>query len=192
MRVVCLISGGGSNLQSIIDAQQSENLGSAKIVSVISNNPKAFGLKRATQAGIPTRILLHNAYPSRESFDNDLAKIIDKFFPDLIVLAGFMRILTKSFVNHYRGRLINIHPSLLPKYKGLNTHQQAIDAGDSEAGASVHWVTADLDAGKVIQQITVPILSNDTADILKARVLRAEHDLYPTVIKNLAEGDRSL
>ena len=109
MRVVCLISGGGSNLQAIIDAQQSENLGSAKIVSVISNNPKAFGLERATQAGIPTRILLHNAYPSRESFDTDLTKVIDKFFPDLIVLAGFMRILTKSFVNHYRGRLINIH-----------------------------------------------------------------------------------
>lgn len=192
MRIVCLVSGSGSNLQSIINAERTDELGSANVVGVISNNPDAFGLKRAAKANIPTRVLSHNDYSSRRAFDFALIEVLDEFCPDLIVLAGFMRILSEPFVNYYKGRLVNIHPSLLPKYRGLNTHQQAIDAGDSTAGASVHWVTSEVDQGEIIGQITVPIIPGDTADTLKVRVLNAEHSLYPSVIKNLAENSKIL
>ena len=187
MRIVCLISGGGSNLQSIIDAERRGELGLAHLIGVISNNPDAPGLIRATSACIPTHVLSHLSYSCREAFEFDLTRIIDEFHPDLLVLAGFMQILTKTFVDHYQGRIINIHPSLLPKYKGLDTHQRAINAGDKLAGASIHWVTTELDAGEVIIQVTVPIFSNDTAETLKLRVLQAEHRLYPKVIRDLAK-----
>ena len=188
MRVVCLISGGGTNLQALIDWQTKGLLGDAMIVGVISNVASAYGLERAKRASIPTSVLSHRDYADRLLFDQALRSLIDGYDPDLVVLAGFMRILTAEFVTHYHRRLINIHPSLLPKYKGLDTHRRALDAGDTVAGATVHWVTEALDAGDIIQQVKVPIVADDSEERLKARVLKAEHTLYPSVIRDLSLG----
>ena len=188
MRVVCLISGGGTNLQALIDWQTKGLLGDAMIVGVISNVNSAYGLERAKRASIPTSVLSHRDYADRLLFDQALRSLIDGYDPDLVVLAGFMRILTAEFVTHYHRRLINIHPSLLPKYKGLDTHRRALDAGDTVAGATVHWVTEALDAGDIIQQVEVPIVADDSEERLKARVLEAEHTLYPSVIRDLSLG----
>jgi len=188
MRVVCLISGGGTNLQALIDWQTKGLLGDAMIVGVISNVASAYGLERAKRASIPTSVLSHHDYADRLLFDQALQSLIDGYDPDLVVLAGFMRILTVEFVSHYHRRLINIHPSLLPKYKGLDTHRRALDAGDTVAGATVHWVTEALDAGDIIQQVEVPIVADDSEERLKARVLEAEHTLYPSVIRDLSLG----
>jgi len=188
MRVVCLISGGGTNLQALIDWQTKGLLGDAMIVGVISNVASAYGLERAKRASIPTSVLSHHDYADRLLFDQALQSLIDGYDPDLVVLAGFMRILTAEFVTHYHRRLINIHPSLLPKYKGLDTHQRALDAGDTVAGATVHWVTEALDAGDIIQQVEVLVVADDSEERLKARVLEAEHTLYPSVIRDLSLG----
>lgn len=188
MRVVCLISGRGTNLQALIDWQTKGLLGDAMIVGVISNVASAYGLERAKRASIPTSVLSHRDYADRLLFDQALRSLIDGYDPDLVVLAGFMRILTAEFVTHYHRRLINIHPSLLPKYKGLDTHRRALDAGDTVAGATVHWVTEALDAGDIIQQVKVPIVADDSEERLKARVLEAEHTLYPSVIRDLSLG----
>ena len=188
MRVVCLISGDGSNLQALIDWQTKGLLGDAEIVGVVSNKVNAFGLERAKKADISVSRLSHHDYTDRLEFDQALIKVIDGYQPDLVVLAGFMRILTSEFVNHYADRLINIHPSLLPKYKGLHTHRRAIEAGDATAGATVHWVTEELDSGGIIRQIEVPIYADDSEESLKHRVLEAEHTLYPSVVRDLSLG----
>jgi len=185
--LVVLISGSGSNLQAIIDAQQHPDY-PAEISAVISNKPDAKGLQRASKAGIATEVVSHQDYPDRESYDAVLSSVIDGYNPCLVILAGFMRILTDDFVNKYAGRMLNIHPSLLPKYKGLHTHQQAIDAGDAEHGATVHFVTPDLDSGPLIIQARVPVLENDTAEALAARVLEKEHIIFPKAIAQVASG----
>jgi phosphoribosylglycinamide formyltransferase-1 len=189
--VVVLISGRGSNLQAIIDAA-GETQCPFELCAVISNRPQAPGLERARRADIPTRVVDHKSHPSRESFDAALARAIDAYRPGLIVLAGFMRVLTSGFVEHYDGRLINIHPSLLPAFPGLDTHQRAIDSGAREHGASVHFVTAGLDSGPLIAQARVPILAGDDADTLAARVLEQEHLILPQVIGWFAEGRLAL
>lgn len=180
-RLVVLISGGGSNLQSFIDQCASGDL-NAKIVAVISNNPDAGGLNRAASANIPNLIIDHRNFHSREMFDQALSEMIDSFAPDLVILAGFMRILTTEFVSHFSGRLINIHPSLLPAYPGLHTHRRAIEAGDSEAGATVHFVTSELDGGPSIIQACVPIEKSDNEQSLAAKVLEFEHKIYPKAV----------
>ena len=157
----------------------------AQIVAVISNQPNAAGLDVARAEGIATSAINHRDYPDREQFDVALAELIDQHSPDLIVLAGFMRILTLGFVNRYFGRLINIHPSLLPSFPGLHTHQQAIDAGVKVHGATVHFVTAELDHGPIIAQATVPVLDDDSEDTLAARVLEQEHRIYPQAVRDL-------
>jgi phosphoribosylglycinamide formyltransferase-1 len=183
-RLVILISGRGSNMRSILDAAKAGSL-DVDIGAVISNRPDAAGLAFAAEEGIETAVIDHKQFDSREQFDEALAAKIDAYQPDFVILAGFMRILTEGFVNHFAGRLINIHPSLLPKFKGLHTHQRAIDAGEAEHGASVHFVTAELDDGPVILQATVPVLADDNADTLAARVLEQEHLLYPAAIQKL-------
>lgn len=185
--IVVLISGRGSNLQSIIDAVTAGRL-PVEIRAVISNRPDAQGLARARSAGIPTEVVDHRAYPDRESYDRALVEVIDRYRPALVVLAGFMRILTPEFVQHYRGRLLNIHPSLLPKFKGLDTHRRALEAGEREHGASVHLVTEELDGGPVLMQARVPVLPDDDPERLAERVLRQEHRLYPEVLRLFAEG----
>ena len=184
--VVVLISGSGSNLQALIDAQLQG--APYQIRAVISNQPEAHGLERARQHGIRTEVLSHRGYADRGAFDAALAALIDDFAPGLIALAGFMRILTPGFVRHYQGRLMNIHPSLLPKFRGLSTHQRALDAGETEHGASVHFVTAELDGGPVIIQARVPVLPEDDAARLAERVLREEHRIYPRALTWMAEG----
>ena len=188
MRVVCLISGGGSNLQALLDWQSKGLLGDARIVGVISNNAGVYGLERARNANISTSVLSHHDYPDRLQFDRKLIELIDCYRPDLVVLAGFMRILTSEFVSYYANRLINVHPSLLPKHKGLHTHRRAIAAGDTTTGATVHWVTEELDSGNIIRQVEVPIQTDDSEDSLQRRVLEAEHTLYPSVIRDLSLG----
>lgn len=188
--IVILISGRGSNMVSIVDAIDSGDL-PANVAAVISNRPAAPGLEFAQKVNIPTAAIDHKEFESRELFDQALAKEIDKYSPNLVVLAGFMRILTTEFVEHFAGRLINIHPALLPKFKGLNTHQRAIDAGEKEHGASVHMVTPELDDGPVVLQARIAVLANDTAESLAARVLEQEHRLYPAAIKKLIEGAAS-
>ena len=185
-RIVVLISGSGTNLQAIIDACESTDF-PGSIVGVVSNQSAAYGLTRAQDADIATVALSHKDFASRESYDQALIAEIDQFTPDVIVLAGFMRILTPAFVQHYQGKLLNIHPSLLPKYQGLNTHQRAIDAGDKEHGVSVHFVTEELDGGPVILQAKVPIFDGDTSDDLAARVHEQEHRIYPLVVKWLCQ-----
>ena len=187
-RLVVLISGGGSNLQAFIDAC-ADPAYPCEVVAVISNRAGVFGLERAAKAGIPAEVLDHTGFPSRESFDAALADRIDLHRPDIVILAGFMRILTPGFVTRYAGRLLNIHPSLLPKYPGLHTHQRAIDAGDTEAGATVHLVTEELDGGPVLLQARVPVLPGDTAETLAARVLVQEHRIYPEAARLLASGN---
>jgi phosphoribosylglycinamide formyltransferase-1 len=176
--VVILISGRGSNMQSIVNAQ----IANAHIAAVISNRPDAAGLAWAAERGIQTAVLDHKQYADRASFDAALAEMIDGYAPDLVVLAGFMRILTADFVNHYANRLINVHPSLLPAFTGLHTHQRAIDEGVKLAGCTVHFVTAELDHGPIIAQAAVPVLDGDTADALAARILVHEHQLYPQAV----------
>ena len=189
--IVVLISGAGSNMLAIAHAAQQEQwLGKygARVACVISNKPDALGLRAANALGIATCALDHKAFDTREAFDTALMRLIDKQQPTLVVLAGFMRILTPAFVAHYAGRLVNIHPSLLPAFTGLNTHQRAIDAGCKVAGASVHFVTSELDCGEVIAQAQVPILAGDTAATLAARVLVQEHLLYPQAVRGLLQA----
>ncbi len=185
--IVVLISGGGTNLQAIIDACKLGEI-PADVVAVISNKANVYGLERATRAGIANKVLSHKNFATREDYDQALIAAIDEFNPDLVVLAGFMRILTPYFVQHFSGKLLNIHPSLLPKYQGLNTHQRAIDAKDTEHGVSVHFVTEELDGGPVILQAKVPIFAQDTADDLASRVHEQEHRIYPLVIKWFCQG----
>ena len=185
--VVVLISGSGSNLQALIDAQHQQGF-AAEIKAVISNVAGVKGLQRASQANIPTHVIPHQDYEDRESYDREVSRIIDQYAPGFILLAGFMRILSDWFVNHYKGKLLNIHPSLLPKYKGLNTHQQALDAGDEFHGATVHFVTPELDGGPLILQARVAVNPDDTASTLAARVLEKEHIIYPTVTQWAAQG----
>jgi phosphoribosylglycinamide formyltransferase-1 len=187
LKIVVLISGSGSNLQAIIDATvRNKNL--FTISAVVSNRSQAYGLERAKQANIATEVLSHKDYADRVSYDKALVKIIDNYQPDLIVLAGFMRILSPYFVNYYNGRIMNIHPSLLPKFKGLHTHQRVIDAKEKEHGATVHFVNAELDAGAIIIQAKVPVLPNDNVEVLAARVLEQEHRIYPEAIILFATG----
>lgn len=183
--IVVLVSGSGSNLQAIIDGA-AEDL-PVEIRGVISNRADAFGIERARQAAIPTRVLDHTDYPDRESYDRALMALIDTYQPALVILAGFMRILTPAFVSHFHGRLLNIHPSLLPKYRGLHTHRRALEAGDRVHGASVHLVTEELDGGPVIVQVRVPVEPGDDESSLAARVLTQEHQIYPLVIRWFAE-----
>lgn len=186
LRVVVLVSGNGSNLQAIIDRIITKNI-NAQVVAVISNKADAYGLVRAANAGINTELIDHNDYQSRETFDKALQDKIDSYQADLVVLAGFMRILTDEFVNHFSGHMINIHPSLLPKYQGLHTHRRALEAGDEEHGASVHFVTPELDGGPVILQAKVPVKSNDNEETLAQRVHEVEHIIYPKVIEWFAQ-----
>lgn len=181
-RLVILVSGGGSNLQSLIDGCEGSEI-NATISAVISNNPGAGGLERAAKAGIPNVAIDHKAFDSREAFDQALSELIDSFSPDLVILAGFMRILTAQFVDHYLGRMMNIHPSLLPAYPGLHTHKRAIEAGDKKAGATVHFVTPELDGGPSIIQAQVDIDASDNEDSLATKVLGFEHKIYPEAVK---------
>lgn len=186
-RLVVLLSGSGSNLQALIDSIARGEL-RAIIVGVISNKPDALGLQRAQTANIPTASIDHKQFASREQFDAELCARVQSFQPDLVILAGFMRILTPTFLRPFLGRLLNIHPSLLPKYPGLHTHQRALDAGDLEAGATVHFVTNELDGGPAIVQARVPIHKGDNAEALAARVLQIEHVIYPLAAQWFAEG----
>jgi phosphoribosylglycinamide formyltransferase-1 len=179
-RIVVLISGNGSNLQSIIDRFESSEL--AQVVAVFSNKKEAYGLTRASHAGIDGHYVDASSFEDRAAFDKQLMTEIDCYQPDLIVLAGYMRILSDEFVEHYLGRMLNIHPSLLPKYPGLHTHQRAIEAGDGEHGTSVHFVTPELDGGPVVLQAKVPIYEDDTAQSLTEKVQSQEHRIYPLVV----------
>jgi phosphoribosylglycinamide formyltransferase 1 len=185
--IVILISGRGSNMQSIVRACAAEGW-DARVAAVISNKADAQGLVYAAEQGIATAVVDHRAFASREAFDAELARVIDGFSPDALALAGFMRILTPQFVQHFEGRLVNVHPSLLPAFTGLHTHQRAIDAGCKLAGATVHFVTAELDHGPIIAQAVVPVLPGDTADSLSARVLVQEHRIYPRAVGWLVKG----
>lgn len=185
--VVVLISGSGTNLQAIIDYTANGAI-PANIAAVISNIPDVKGLERARKAGIHTEVLSHKGFASRDLFDSALIQKIDSFKPDLVVLAGFMRILGDQFVNHYQGRMLNIHPSLLPKFTGLHTHKRALEAGETTHGTSVHFVTPELDGGPVIIQASVPVLEDDSEDTLAQRVLTQEHRIYPLVAKWFVEG----
>jgi len=187
LAIVVLISGSGSNLQAIIDAIENNTL-HAEIRAVISNRSDAYGLERARRHGIVTITIDHKDFSDRASFDNALQICIDQFQPQLLVLAGFMRILTQGFVEHYQGRMLNIHPSLLPAYTGLNTHQRAIEAGDKEHGVSIHFVTNELDGGPVISQARVPVHPDDKPEDLAQRVLAQEHHLYPQTLEWFYQG----
>lgn len=184
--IVILISGGGSNMAAIVRAASAQQW-PARIAAVISNNPDAGGLKFAAEHGIATVVVPNKQYASRELFDAALRDAIDRFAPDLVVLAGFMRILTAPFVSHYAGRMLNIHPSLLPKYPGLHTHRQVLAAGDAKHGATVHIVTAELDHGPMLGQVEIDVLPGDTESTLAARLLAEEHQLYPRVIRAQVE-----
>ena len=191
--IVILISGGGSNMAAIVKAAEQggwQQRYGARIAAVISNKADAKGLLFAQQHGIATAVVDHKAYASREEFDAELARVIDGFDPKLVVLAGFMRILTPGFVDHYVGRMVNIHPSLLPAFPGLHTHQRAIDYGCKFAGVTVHRVTAELDHGEFLDQAVVPLLPDDTADTLAARVLTQEHIIYPRAVEKLLAAGR--
>ena len=185
--IVVLISGSGSNLQAIIDAVQSKTI-NAKISAVVSNRPAASGLEKARNAGVATHTIDHTTFPDRQSFDDALLNYVSDIDPDLIVLAGFMRILSDDFINTFNGRLINIHPSLLPKYKGLNTHQRVLGDRCKTHGASVHFVSSELDSGSVIIQAEVPVFKDDTVELLASRVLQQEHIIYPMAIQWFIEG----
>lgn len=186
-RILVLISGNGSNLQTILDGCADGKI-AGQVVGVISNKTDAYGLVRAKEAGVATAILAQQQFASREEYDAALLALMVDYQPDLVVLAGFMRILSADLVRHFAGQMINIHPSLLPKYQGLHTHQRAIDAGDDEHGASVHFVTEELDGGPVILQARVPIFEGDEADEVAARVQVQEHSIYPLVVQWFCEG----
>lgn len=185
--VVVLLSGNGGNLQAMLDSFKGDDQ-PVRICAVISNRADAFGLQRARDAGVPARVLDHKDYEGREAFDAALADLIDSFEPHLVVLAGFMRILTGDFVRHYQGRLLNIHPSLLPRYKGLHTHQRALEAGDTEHGCSVHFVTEELDGGPLVVQAVITVELQDSPATLAQRVHVQEHRIYPLAIRWFAEG----
>ena len=185
MSIVVLLSGNGSNLQAIIDA-------GIPIAAVISNRPDAYGIKRAHAANIPTHVIDHKKMDSRHAFDQALQAQINQYQPTLVVLAGFMLILSESFVTHFHGQLINIHPSLLPKHKGLNTHQKVLAAKEIEHGISIHYVTAELDGGPIIAQSKLDVLENDSEATLEARIHALEHKLYPCIIKKIKDGHISL
>jgi phosphoribosylglycinamide formyltransferase-1 len=186
-RVVALASGSGSNFQSILDRTRQPGC-PYRVVGLICNRPGAGVLARTHNTGVPSKVVDHQAFADRASFEQAMCEAIDAWHPDLVVLAGFMRILTPAFTHHYRGRLLNIHPSLLPRYPGLNTHRRAIEAGDRQAGASIHFVTEDLDGGPVVCQARVDILDGDTPEALQARVLASEHLIYPAAIEWFARG----
>ncbi len=189
--IVILISGGGSNMAAIVRAAQQGDWAQqygARVAAVVSNKADAKGLQYAKDNGIATAVLDHKAFASREDFDAALAQQIDTYQPHLVVLAGFMRILTPGFVAHYAGRLLNIHPSLLPAFPGLHTHQRALDAGCKFAGCTVHEVTQELDVGPILEQAVVPVLPDDTADTLAARVLTQEHIIYPRAVLNFIKN----
>ena len=189
-RVAILISGGGSNMVALAQSMTGDH--PARPVFVLSNDPQAGGLAKARKLGLPTAVVDHRDYgKDRKAFENDLHAMLEKARPDILCLAGFMRILTEGFTARWEGRMLNIHPSLLPKYKGLNTHARAIAAGDTEAGCTVHEVTPALDDGPILGQARVPILANDTPDVLAARILPFEHQLYPAVLRRYAAGDRT-
>lgn len=189
-RVAILISGGGSNMVALVRSMTGDH--PARPVLVVSNDPAAVGLTRARELGVATAAVDHRRFGGdRAAFEAELLQPILAAEPDIICLAGFMRVLTPGFVERFRGRILNIHPSLLPKYPGLHTHQRALDAGDLEAGCTVHEVTPELDAGPILGQARVPILPGDTADTLAARVLAREHILYPAVLRRFAAGDRT-
>jgi phosphoribosylglycinamide formyltransferase-1 len=185
-KIVILISGRGSNMQAIVQASQQQQW-SAQIAAVISNKPDAAGLAYASSQGIATAVVESKTFASRESFDAALQAKIDEYQPDLLVLAGFMRILTPAFVKHYENRIINIHPSLLPSFVGLHTHQQALDAGVKLHGATVHFVTAELDHGPIIDQACIRVLTGDTEDSLAQRLLEKEHQIYPRAVRLFVE-----
>lgn len=190
-RVAILISGGGSNMVSLVDSMAAADH-PAKPILVLANDPAAGGLAKAQARGVATAVVEHRPFgKDREAFEAKLLEALDAAQPDMICLAGFMRVLTPFFVEKWAGRMLNIHPSLLPKYKGLNTHARAIEAGDAEAGCSVHEVTAELDGGPILGQARVPILAGDTPEALAARVLPLEHKLYPEVLRRYAAGDRT-
>lgn len=189
--IVILISGGGSNMAAIVEASRRDNWRQrhgAQVVAVLSNKADALGLAWAKEEGLATGALDHKAFASREAFDAAMMNQVDRFEPALVVLAGFMRILTPGFVNHYAGRLINIHPSLLPAFPGLNTHQRAIDAGCKFAGCTVHRVTSELDHGDILDQAVVPVLAGDTATVLAERVLTQEHRIFPRAVERQVAG----
>lgn len=187
INIAVLVSGSGSNLQALIDAQQRGAL-AVKIAVVVSNRPGVQGLKRAQQAGIPTQVIDHTQFHSRTAFDKAMMVALDQYQPELVVLAGFMRILTPEFVGHYSGRMMNIHPSLLPKYPGLHTHRRALEAGDTCHGVTVHFVTDQLDGGPPIVQAQITIRAADTEESLARRVLQQEHRIYPMAVQWFAEG----
>lgn len=186
-RLVVLVSGQGSNLQAILDGCQQGQI-RASVAAVFSNKSDAYGLTRAREAGVPAHALAASQFADREAFDKQLMLEIDAYAPDLVVLAGYMRILSPQFVQRYAGRMLNIHPSLLPKYPGLHTHRQAIENGDEEHGTSVHFVTEQLDGGPVILQAKVPVFAGDTEDEVNARVQYQEHAIYPLVVSWFVEG----
>jgi phosphoribosylglycinamide formyltransferase-1 len=187
LKVGILISGRGSNMAVLIKAAQAADY-PAEIACVISNKADAAGLKTAADAGIPTVVISHRGYPDRESFDRDVSAALEKHGVELVVLAGFMRILSAWFPQHWAGRLINIHPSLLPSFRGLHVQQQALDSGTRISGCTVHFVIPDLDAGPIIAQAAVPVLAGDTEETLTARILHQEHRLYPLVVRWFGEG----
>ena len=188
-RVAILISGGGSNMVALAESMAGDH--PARPVLVLSNDPEAGGLAKAAAMGIATAAVDHRPFgKDRAGFEAELLKSLAKAAPDIVCLAGFMRVLTPGFVNHFAGRMLNIHPSLLPKYPGLHTHQRALDAGDAEAGCTVHEVTPVLDDGPILGQARVPVEPGDTAETLAARVLLQEHRLYPAVLRRFADGDR--
>ena len=189
--IVILISGSGSNMQTIAAACKKNEI-DGNVVAVISNRPEVSGLARAREMGIHQEVLDHPEFSNREEFDANLIRAIDEHSPDLVVLAGFMRILTPDFVRRYKGRMLNIHPSLLPKYKGLHTHQRALEAGDKEHGVTVHFVSEDLDGGPNIIQAIVPVLDDDNEILLQQRVQKQEHIIYPIAVKWFIEGRLSM
>lgn len=190
VRVAILLSGGGSNMVALLDSMTGDH--PARPVLVLSNRSDAGGLAKAAARGVATEVVDHRPYgEDRASYEDALHKRIMEYSPDIICLAGFMRVLTERFVSRWQGRMINIHPSLLPKYRGLNTHARALEAGDTEAGCTVHEVTAALDDGPLLGQARVPVLADDTPETLAARVLAAEHRLYPTVLRRFAAGERA-
>ena len=189
-RVAIFISGGGSNMVSLVESMTGDH--PARPCLVISNRPDAGGLAKAGAMGVPTAVVDHRPFKGdRAAFEAELARVVDAARPDILCLAGFMRVLTEGFVSRYAGRMLNIHPSLLPKYRGLNTHARALEAGDAEHGCTVHEVTPELDDGPILGQARVPVLPGDTPESLAARVLVQEHRLYPAVLRRFAAGDRT-
>lgn len=183
-RVAVLISGGGSNLQALIDAASAADY-PAEIVLVLSNQPDAYGIKRAETAGIATSVISHKDFIKREAFDRAVSEMLEAYNVEIVCLAGFMRVLSEWFVLRWNKKLLNIHPSLLPKFKGVDTHARALEAGETEAGCTVHWVSLEVDAGEILAQKSVPILADDTTETLAARVLEQEHIIYPQVLKSI-------